>query len=1217
MRLFVFTQNFRRINFTTNFTMRIKKSMNKLLLTVASFCLFATVLQATHIVGGEVNYTCLGGDLYEISLKVYRDCAPGNAGYDDPAPISIFDANGNIVTTLYVDFTGATQIPPTVNQEDPCVKTPTGICVEVADYKATVVLPSIVGGYTITYQRCCRNNSVSNLVNPGNVGSTYTTTIPENPSCNSNPQFKEFPPIFVCAGFSIQFDHSATDADGDSLYYSLCSPLTSTRNPPNPNPPAAPPYTDVPFQSPYSVNDPLGGTIPLSINPQTGALTGTPDQVGQYVVGVCVSEYRNGVLLSTLNRDFQFNVLNCEREVVASAIGYTTNCNDHTVQFNNNSLGAVSYLWNFGDPTTTSDTSTSSSTTLTYTYPDTGTYAVTLIAFSGVDPSCNDTLTNLATVVDTCGACNMTLSLSKNDADCNGVAGASADTLWNSDFSLSSKPDTCSTGGSSWFCPDIGGCGTIQGTFYDFLDYAWICGTDTIPTTGPNPPEPCSGGPGSWNLCVGGCTIKGVPLPSGSWYYVCPGGGGPSLGDATVIPSGGTPPYNYSWNTTPPQTSPTATNLEPGVYTVTVTDASGSCIATDSVVIDGVGGVSISTSSTDVTGCGFENGTATVTPSGGNGPYSYRWIPGDSTTASISGLAPGSYTVIVMDNDSCTASEEVQVNNPFSIPVSITDSSNVSCNGGNDGSAIVTPSGGFAPYTYNWSAGLPNDSSVTGLSKGFYTVTVIDSAGCEGSTSVNIEESNPITLSISSDSVSCNGGSDGKAIVVPSGGPVGFSDYIYIWSPSNQTTDTASSLAPGSYTVIVSDSLSCGSDTATVTVFEPSPMTIEAKDSSTIGCAGGGNGIGVVDVSGGVNRPYNILWCDGQITRVANGLSEGFCTITITDNKGCVAVDSVEIVYPPSLALDTLIANASCFGSDDGSITVSPSGGKPAYTFLWNTGDTTQTATNLAAPGTYTVTVTDAIGCDSTISITISEPALLDVILTPSDVTCPGLSNGSITSTVTGGTPTYTYSWSPGGETTSGLTNIPGGTYDLTVTDVNGCDSMVSATIIELPNGAVAGFDTATIPVCEGLQVTFTNLSSGATTYLWDFGDGITSTEANPTHIFEYGFSGTVILTASSGGCSDTYTLVINAGLLEDHLVITAPNVFTPNGDGLNDCFNVDLGGKIKDCSELTIFNRWGNKIFSDEVGACWDGNNAGAGTYFYIIKVNETTFKGSLTLLK
>jgi len=391
---------------------------------------------------------------------------------------------------------------------------------------------------------------------------------------------------------------------------------------------------------------------------------------------------------------------------------------------------------------------------------------------------------------------------------------------------------------------------------------------------------------------------------------------------------------------------------------------------------------------------------------------------------------------------------------------------------------------------------------------------------------------------------------------------------------------------------------------------------LDLKDSSTTACVGGGNGIGVVAVSGGINRPVTYLWCDGQSTRTATGLSEGFCTITIEDNKGCIVVDSIEIVFPMPLSADSTVTDISCFGDSDGTIRVNPNGGAPPYTFLLNNSPVSQSINNLS-DGTYTVVVVDAIGCRDSVTATITEPTILGVTLTANDVTCPGLSNGSIVSTVTGGTPTYTYSWLPGGETTPDLTNIPGGTYNLTVTDANNCDSTVSVTVIELPNGAVAGFDTATVPVCEGLQVTFTNMSSGATTYLWDFGDGTTSTDANPVHVFPYGFSGTVTLSASDGGCSHTYTLSINAGELEDHLVVTAPNVFTPNGDGLNDCFNVDLGGTIENCSELTIFNRWGNEVFKDENGACWDGDNARSGTYFYIIKVNETTFKGSLTLLK
>lgn len=769
--------------------------MNKFLLTVVCFFTLTLSLKAAHVVGGELNYTCVGNDLYEIQLKMYRDCQGGGAQYDNPAALGVFNSSGTLITTLYMDFKGSSLLPLTFSQTDKCFKAPSGICVEFTTYIDTISLPSIPGGYTLAYQRCCRNNTITNIVNPGSVGVTYTVTIPESPSCNSNPQFKEFPPIFVCAGFSIQFDHSATDADGDSLYYSLCSPLTSTRNPPNPNPPAAPPYTDVPFQAPYTVNDPLGGIVPLTINPQTGALTGYPTQVGQYVVGVCVSEYRNGVLISTLNRDFQFNVLNCEREVVASALGFTTNCTDHTVQFFNNSLGAASYLWNFGDPTTLLDTSTSPNSVLTYTYPDTGTYMITLIAFSGVDPACNDTLTNLATVVDTCGACNMTISLSKNDADCAAIGGGSCNATpislaeWNSNTPPS--PDPCPGNGINVYFqgkPDIYG-GSATGTYY-------VCGA-TYYTISPadwvSEVEPAG------NACPG---TGGFVLakPGITYTYICPCTGG-NLGDATVTPTGGTPPYTYTWNTNPVQTGPTATNLEPGTYVVTVTDASGLCTATDSVVVDGVGGVTVSASATDVTSCASNDGTATVTPSGGTGPYSYRWIPGDSTTASISNLAPGSYTVIVMDNDSCTASEIVQVNNPFSIPVSITDSANVSCPGSSDGTAIVTPGGGFAPYTYTWSSGLPNDSSVTGLTKGFYTVKVTDSLGCEGSSSVNITEPTAITLTMSTDSVSCNGGSDGKAIVVPTGGTPSVNGYTYLWTPGSQATDTASGLTPGTYSV--------------------------------------------------------------------------------------------------------------------------------------------------------------------------------------------------------------------------------------------------------------------------------------------------------------------------------------------------------------------------------------------------------------------------------
>ncbi len=353
--------------------------------------LFTTGAKATHIVGGEIYYDCLGGNLYRITLKVYRDCINGVAPYDNPASVGVFDANGNLLDTLSMIFPGSTLVPPTINT--PCYSPPTGVCVEEAIYQEIKLLPAIpAGGLYLAYQRCCRNNSILNLVNPGGVGSTYLIVIP-HPSqavCNNSPRYNNFPPIYICQGAPLVFDHSATEPDGDSLVYELCDPFDgASAAAPQPVPPAGPPYAFVPFNPPYSGTYPMSSNPAMFIDPQTGLLTGTPNLSGQWVVGVCCSEYRNGVLISVNKRDFQFNVVPCPLLTISSIPTQTVFCAGNTVQFLNNSFNATTYHWDFGELNLLSDTSNLFSPT--YTYSDTGTYTVTLYCNPGT--ACADTST--------------------------------------------------------------------------------------------------------------------------------------------------------------------------------------------------------------------------------------------------------------------------------------------------------------------------------------------------------------------------------------------------------------------------------------------------------------------------------------------------------------------------------------------------------------------------------------------------------------------------------------------------------------------------------------------------------------------------------------------------------------------------------------------------------------------------------------------------------
>ncbi|MEN8929239.1 MAG: PKD domain-containing protein [Flavobacteriales bacterium] len=342
---------------------------------------------SAHLVGGEMSYRCLGGNSYEITLTIYRDCQASTTQFDPRASVGIFNhTTGALIRTLSVQFPGESVLP--INSVSSCLVVPPGLCLRQTTYKDTTTLLPSTGGYDLVYQRCCRGPGIVNITNPSSAGNTYYSFIPPNDTlCNSSPSFNNSPPVFMCINDSINFDYSATDPDGDSLVYEFVTPFIGGTNV-NPLPaPSAPPFSTVNWAAGYTVNAQINGAPSLTLDAATGFLTGVPTSIGKYVVGVKVREYRNGVFLSETIRDFQFNILNCQKSV-ASIFDPGTICNSYTVNFANNSVNASTYFWNFGDPTTVADTSLAMSPS--YTYPDTGIYRVVLI----VDPNspiCADT----------------------------------------------------------------------------------------------------------------------------------------------------------------------------------------------------------------------------------------------------------------------------------------------------------------------------------------------------------------------------------------------------------------------------------------------------------------------------------------------------------------------------------------------------------------------------------------------------------------------------------------------------------------------------------------------------------------------------------------------------------------------------------------------------------------------------------------------------------
>lgn len=373
--------------------------------------LSSTAAKAWHLVGGEMYYECLGNNQYKITMIVYRDCRVQQnpaAPFDQQAPFSVFNSDGGQVAvnggsnTVFVPISnGPNNIP--VSTGNPCVIPPSGLCVEEATYETILTLPYSPGGYHIAYQRCCRNSTITNIFNPNTYGGTFTTFISDlaQTSCNAGARFNNFPPIVICTNQPLNVDHSASDPEGDSLVYSFCAPYTGfQQGNPGPGPATPPPYSTVPFIPPLSASNPLGGSPQITINPQTGIITGIPVMPGQYVVGVCVEEYRNGVLLSTLRRDFQFNATACAVTVQADIEeDYKTgfrefvleNCGDTVIDFINQS-GQTQFIngyeWNFDLNNGSSFNSTNTGPVITF--PGYDTYEGIMVVNPG-STGCTDT----------------------------------------------------------------------------------------------------------------------------------------------------------------------------------------------------------------------------------------------------------------------------------------------------------------------------------------------------------------------------------------------------------------------------------------------------------------------------------------------------------------------------------------------------------------------------------------------------------------------------------------------------------------------------------------------------------------------------------------------------------------------------------------------------------------------------------------------------------
>jgi hypothetical protein len=585
--------------------------------------------------------------------------------------------------------------------------------------------------------------------------------------------------------------------------------------------------------------------------------------------------------------------------------------------------------------------------------------------------------------------------------------------------------------------------------------YLWADGATTKDRTG------LAAGTYSVNVtdatgCVSATTATitqpaGIVLDNVKTDVACFGG---LTGSINLSVSGGSAPYNYVWTR---NSIPFSGNIQDqssigaGTYQVTVTDANN-CTATQTIVITQPSAALSATRAISNVSCrNGTNGQIVLTVIGGTAPYTYAWTGPNSftaTTKDIINRPAGTYNVTITDAKGCTFPlVNMVITQPSSLiavaPVSIT---NVLCFGDGNGSIDVTATGGTPPYTYGWNNGATTQD-ISGLNPGSYNVVVTDANGCSVTSNVFTISgpTAPISASITPTDADCFGASTGEISITNGGGTP---PYTYLWS-NGSTSQNLFNLPAGDYSVIVTDANLC-KQVFTTSVGEPTQIIITGAITNAL-CSGSATGAITVSVTGG-SSPYTYKWLDGPTSKDRTNLIAGNYTLEVTDNTGCKVSKTFTVNNTSNLSLSSITTSISCFGNSNGRVNLIVSGGVAPVTFSWSNGAITEDISGLSA-GTYSVTVSDAIGCVKALT---ASPVVQPTLLTASaaqtkSVSCKGGSNGEATVTGSGGTAPYTYNWSNGAMTAT-ATGLQAGTYNVFVTDANGCTATASVVITEPAN---------------------------------------------------------------------------------------------------------------------------------------------------------------------
>lgn len=555
--------------------------------------------------------------------------------------------------------------------------------------------------------------------------------------------------------------------------------------------------------------------------------------------------------------------------------------------------------------------------------------------------------------------------------------------------------------------------------------------------------------------------------------------------------SGGFAPFTYKWSIPATPNINTVSGLSAGNYSVTITD-NKSCSSIQYFTIEQPEDIKVTLNVTNVPCAGMNSGSIQSIISGGTSPYTFNWSNG-AVTGDINNLQAGSFLVTVQDAHNCKVNKSAAITEPAPLVIKPT-SVNPTCFGINNGSCSVVVTGGNSPYKYLWNdKNKTTTSNAKNLAPGNYKVIITDNNGCTATENFVLQDPPQLIVSVKATDEHCPGSNDGVGIVsIFSGnGP-----FNYTWSKAGlPNANIATGLSPGNYTVTISNNNGCSAEE--IFFVNAAEAIIADITTEPVACPNSSNGHAGVNISGGY-PPFNFIWNDPsqQLTQVAMGLNVGNYAVTITDSRNCqLVLPTTVTAINPVAVVNTLITNTSCYNTSDGELNIQLGGGIAPYDITWSGGlPKNQTKVSALSKGTYKITVTDAAGCYITQDFEITSPDQIKIDLASASVSCFNSADGSLTVTPTGGTAPFTYVWS-NGPLTQINTNLPGGNYDVTVTDKNGCTeaaiAKVDAPSVQFDYDLLQNYKACNGDAKNEAKINIT--SSTGPVYVYNWSNGITN----------------------------------------------------------------------------------------------------------------------------